>query len=162
MVDRNTMVAWLNDAYAMETALIPVLQNHAKDLRSSGLDAERIELHVEQTRRHAELVKGCVEHMGSSISAVKTGLGSLFGTVQSVSTGMFADELVKNGLLDYAAEHFEIACYRALQAGATDMGDTHVSGICAEILRDEQEMADWLQGELPTLVRHTSRKSTSA
>jgi hypothetical protein len=45
-------------------------------------------------------VKGCVERLGSTTSATKTGLASLFGTLQSVSTGIFSDELVTNGLTD--------------------------------------------------------------
>jgi len=43
-------------------------------------------------------VKQCVEQLGSSTPATKTGAGTLFGYLQSVSTGMFSDEPVKNVL----------------------------------------------------------------
>ena len=156
MSTKETMIAWLNDAYAMENALIPILKNHASDVKDDPQARQRIELHLEQTKRHAELVKGCVERLGSSTSAAKTGLGGLFGALQSVSTGVFSDQLVKNGLVDYATEHFEIACYRALQAGAQTIGDQHIADMCAEIIRDEQQMADWLLTQLPTIVRKTA------
>ena len=152
MVDRNTMIAWLNDAHAMESALIPILQNHAADAQDDPLARERIELHLEQTRRHAELVRGCVERLGSTTSAAKTGLGSLFGTIQSVTTAFFSDEMIKNALADYATEHFEIACYRALQSAAESMGDTHIADVCGSIIRDEEEMAHWLEMQIPKLV----------
>jgi ferritin-like metal-binding protein YciE len=155
MVDKSTFVAWLNDAYAMETALIPILRNHARDAQDDAQARQRIELHAEQTERHAELVKGCVERLGSTTSATKTGLGGVFGMLQSVSTGIFSDELVKNGLADYATEHFEIACYRALQAAAESFGDEHTVAMCREIIRDEQEMADWLAAQIPKLVQRT-------
>jgi ferritin-like metal-binding protein YciE len=71
-------------------------------------------------------------------------MGSLFGAAHSVSTGMFADEAVKNGLTDYATEHFEIACYRALSEAASTLNQEHVVQVCEEILGDEQDMADWL------------------
>jgi ferritin-like metal-binding protein YciE len=29
-MNKNWLIAWLNDAYAMEQSLIPVLENHAK------------------------------------------------------------------------------------------------------------------------------------
>jgi hypothetical protein len=48
MVDRNTMIAWLNDAYAMESALIPILQNHASDVQDDPPARERIAVHIEQ------------------------------------------------------------------------------------------------------------------
>jgi ferritin-like metal-binding protein YciE len=33
MKGKETLIAWLNDAYAMEQALIPVLENHAEDAK---------------------------------------------------------------------------------------------------------------------------------
>jgi ferritin-like metal-binding protein YciE len=155
MIDKNVFIAWLNDAYAMETALIPILRNHARDVQDDAQARQRIELHAEQTERHAELVKGCVERLGSTTSATKTGLGSAFGMLQSVSTGIFSDELMKNGLADYATEHFEIACYRALEAAAESLGDRHTVEMCREIIRDEQEMAEWLAMQIPKLAQRT-------
>jgi ferritin-like metal-binding protein YciE len=72
---------------------------------------------------------------------------------------MFADETVKNGLMDYATEHFEIACYRALSETARNLNQQHVAQVCGEILRDEQEMADWLSAQLPKIVRDAMAKT---
>ena len=160
-MNNDLLLAWLNDAYAMEQALIPVLENHAKDAKDDPAARAKIELHAEQTRRHAELVKGCVEQLGSSPSSVKSAVGALFGAVHSVSTGMFSDETVKNALTDYATEHFEIACYRALSEAAQSLNNQHIVQVCGEILRDEQEMAEWLAAQLPKITRDALTKSTA-
>ncbi len=149
---RDILISWLNDAYAMENALLPILDNHAADAKDHPEIQARITTHRDQTKRHADLVRQCVEQLGSTTSATKTGLGTLFGYFQSVSTGMFSDEPVKNVLTDYATEHFEIACYRAIAAAAQELGEQRVAMICEEILRDEEAMADWLGTQLPPIV----------
>jgi ferritin-like metal-binding protein YciE len=156
VVDRELLVSWLNDAYAMEHAMIPVLENHAKDAGDDAEARSRMELHVEQTRRHAELVEGCLERLGSSTSALKKGAASVLGTLQSVATGMFRDEAIKNALSDYATEHFEIAAYRALAEAARQAGEADIEEVCEEIRRDEEEMASWLEERIPTIVRQVA------
>lgn len=137
----------------METGLIPILENHANDAKDYPQIQARIQQHVAETRQHANLVQGCIERHGESISAVKTSVGSLIGTVQSVATGPFEDQLVKNALTDYASENFEVACYRALIVAAQQLGDQETVRICEQILRDDQEMASWLEQNLPLTVQ---------
>jgi ferritin-like metal-binding protein YciE len=81
----------------------------------------------------------------------------MMGNVQSVMTGPFQDELVKNFLMDYAAENLEIASYNAIITAARDLGEEEVARTCEQILREEQAMAGWLQENLPTAVRETLR-----
>ncbi|PYQ56668.1 MAG: hypothetical protein DMF53_24785, partial [Acidobacteria bacterium] len=86
-------------------------------------------------------------------STVKTALGAVSGFFQGRSTGASPDELVKNALSDYAAEHFEIASYRALITAARLLGENQVVQVCEAILRDEQDMANWLEQNLPNVVQ---------
>src|SRR5436190_17521016 len=109
MAHQDLFMAWLNDAYGMENSLVQVLQNHAKDAQDHPQMQAKIQEHLDKTRQHAELVKGCVERLGGSTSALKTGMANIMGVVQGLSTGAAEDELVKNGIADYAAENFEIA-----------------------------------------------------
>lgn len=155
MTEKDLVIAWLNDAHGMENALIQVLEHQIKDAKDYPQVQGKLEQHLEQTRRHAELVKGCVERLGSSTSAVKTGMASLFGQMQALSTGPAKDELVKNALADYAAENFEVASYTALISGAQKLGDQETVRVCQQILQEDQEMANWLQQNLPTLVQQT-------
>jgi ferritin-like metal-binding protein YciE len=99
------------------------------------------------------MVEQCIARLGGSTSTLKTALGTVSGFFQGRSTGAAPDELVKNALSDYAAEHFEIACYRALIVAARALGINDVVQICEQILRDEEDMARWLESHLPTTVQ---------
>lgn len=155
MERKDHLISWLNDAYSMELALIPILENHAKDAKNHPELQQRIQRHIEETRHHAELVESCVKRLGEETSTTKNILGSMFGTMQSVATGMFNDELVKNALMDYATENFEIASYNALLIAANELGDQQTAAICREILNDEMNMADFLRNNMPTVVKET-------
>ena len=157
MVDRNMLIAWVNDAYAMENALIPILQNHASAVTVNSAARDRMELHVEETHRHAELMRGCLQRLGMTPPTGDTMLGTMFGAMQSFYSGAFSDPLVKHAVMDYATEHFEIACYRGLQIGAQGLGETQIAEVCADIIQDEQEMAEWLYSQLPSVVVRESR-----
>jgi len=150
---RETLIGWLNDAYAMEKGLVQVLENHANDVKDRPQMYQKIAQHLEQTRMHAERVRECVERLGGSTSSVKTAMGAISGFFQGRSTGVSPDELVKNALSDYAAEHFEIASYRALIVAARLLGENQVVQVCESILRDEEDMAKWLEQNLPMAVQ---------
>ena len=151
----DIVIAWLRDAYAMEKALVPVLENHAKDAARHPQVRERIEQHAAETRRHAQLVEQCLAQLGEEPSKLKNAMAKAMGTIQSVATGAFKDEEVKNALSDYAAENFEIACYRALIEAARAMQQTEVVRICEQILKEEEAMARFLEQNLPTAVKDT-------
>lgn len=157
MAHNELLNAWLKDAYGMETALIPVLQQHAKDAKDFPEVAARDELHIEETKRHAELVKSCIERRGESISTVKTAIGGVVGAVQSVATAPFKDEPVKNFLSDYAAEKFETICYQALIVAAQNEGDHETARVCQQILAEDEAMAKWLEDHLPSVVTMAMR-----
>ena len=150
--NKDLLVRWLNDAYAMEHQLIPVLENHAKDFKSSPPAQQRVRQHIDETRRHAERMEQCVKRLGTSPSTMKSTLGTLMGSAQAISTGMFRDELVKNALSDYAAEQFEVACYKALISAAQEQGEPEIARACEENMREDEAMAQWLNQQLPTVV----------
>jgi len=155
MANDDIIVAWLNDAHAMENALIQILEHQVKDAGPYPEVRAKLQQHLEQTRRHADLVQSCVERLGGSTSSIKTGLASLFGQFQALSTGAARDEMVKNALADYAAENFEVASYRALVAAAQATGDTETASVCQQILAEDEAMAQWLEVNLPVLVQAT-------
>lgn len=154
MTKKDLLLAWLNDAHSMEISLVPVLENHAKDLSSTlPMLEERIRQHAEETKDHARKVEGCIRRLGGKLSVSKQVLGAAIGAVQSVSTAPFKDELVKNALADFTAEHLEIASYNALIAAAEEVGDLETARVCSEIILDERAMAAWLQDHMPHIVR---------
>lgn len=50
------------------------------------------------------------------------------------------------------AENFEIASYKALIAAAQQVGANDVVQVCERILRDEEDMARFLEQNLPMVV----------
>lgn len=143
------LVAWLNDAYAMEHSLTQVLEHHAKDASDQPELRARTEQHLAETRRHAELVAECLDLIDEKPSALKGTLGTAMGKMQGVSTALADDELIKNLLADYSAEHLEIASYTSLVAAAQQFGQERIATICTAILREEEAQAAWLREQLP-------------
>lgn len=153
MNSREQLIAWLNDAYSMEKSLEETLESHAKDAEKDPEVHARITRHIEETREQAETVKGCIESLGGSVSKVKSALAGMMGSVQGIANRPAGDTMVKNALSDYAAEHFEIASYRALIEGARALGEEQIALKLTAILHQEEDMARFLEQKLPGAVR---------
>ena len=153
MPHNDLYLAWLNDAYSLEQSLVQVLERHVTDAKDYPQMQARLQQHLDETRRHAELVKSCIERLGSDTSTIKSGMAQIMGAMQGMSTRAAKDELIKNALADYSAEHFEIASYTSLIAAAQALGDQETAQICQQILRDEEAMQTWLVQQIPLITR---------
>lgn len=152
--DKDEIVlTWLNDAYRIEHALAHVLERHAKEAKNQPEIEAKIGDHLTQTRHHATLVARRISALGGEPSAPKEALAGVLAPMQTLLTGAAEEEsLLKNSIADFAAEHFEIATYRAIITAAQDSGDAETAQVCRQILGDEQEMARWLDEHMPSLV----------
>jgi ferritin-like metal-binding protein YciE len=153
--EEERLLAWLNDAYALEKAQIPILENHAEDAHDQPHVRDRDLEHVERTKLHVKMVRKCIKLLGRKPSKAKDAIGRLGGAVNSLSTEPFDDEVVRNFVADFASENLEVASYQAIITAARDAGHEKIARICEEILDDEEEMADWLRSSLPRAVRDT-------
>lgn len=161
MTGQQLLLAWLNDAYAMETALVRTLRRHVKDAQGHPEIQTRLQQHLEQTRQHAGLVRSCIKRCGGRTSSLKTVWGGVAGTIQGLSAAPAPDQLVKSALTDAAAEHFEVASYTALVAAAQELGDQETASICQQILGEDEVMARWIEEGLPKITRETVHAVTS-
>ena len=152
MAHQEMLVAWLNDAYAMENGIAEALEAQVKVAQDHPTVQNGIQQHLEATRRHAETVKGCLEQLGESPSSVKSAMATIGGKL-GAAMGAAKDDLVKAALNDYSAEHMEIASYRALVIAANEAGQPAIAEACQGILADEENMARWLEENTPALVR---------
>jgi len=158
MADQQLIVSWLNDAYALENGIAEALETQV-DLASDHPQIQSgIQRHLEATRGHAETVKSCLEQLGESPSALKTGMAAIGGKVQSLTMSAAKDDLVKSALNDYAAEHMEIASYKAMIVAAEEIGQPAIAQACQGILRDEEAMARWLEEQMPSIVREAVQR----
>jgi ferritin-like metal-binding protein YciE len=149
---QDTLISWLNDAYAMEKSLIQVLENHANDAKDHPDMRSKILEHIEATKRHADAVRQCIERLGGSVSSAKAAMGTASGFFHGLSTEATPDELVKNVLADFASENFEIAAYKALIEAARIAGRDELIPTFEQIIRDERDMASWLDRNLGKTV----------
>ena len=151
---KQTLLTWLNDAYAMEKSMVQTLRNHAHAAHDMPSLQSRLERHCEESKEHAHMVRECIERLGGHVSSIKTGLSNVMGTVQGVVTAPAKDEIVKNILGDSAAERFEIASYQGIITAADEIGDTETAQVCRRILREEEQMLEWLEQQLPSAIRN--------
>ena len=155
MQTNELLTNWLKDAYAMEKSMLPVLENHANDAKDHPDVRDRDLRHLEETRRHVDLVEECLAQLGEKPSRAKSAWAQVMGRVQAMGTAPFRDELIKNFISDYATEQFEIASYKALIAAARATGEEGIAGVCEEILADEVEMAAWLDQHMASAAHES-------
>ncbi|HEV7371169.1 ferritin-like domain-containing protein [Arenibaculum sp.] len=142
--DKEILVEWLRDAYALEMQAIDLLTAQVGRLQHYPEVQARLRRHADESRQQANLVRSCLVRHGSDVSVVKTGLAHFMAGAQAVMTSMTADEVVRDVVATFAFENLEIGTYRALLAAAQACGDDETRRVCEEILRQEEEMASWI------------------
>ena len=147
------IVSWLKDAHAMERALEKALDKQAEHAEQDAAMRSRLIRHRDETRRHAEKVEDALDRYGEERSGLKDLAGRTQTALQGLINGSASDTCVKDVLTGIASEHFEIACYRSLRAAAQAVGDAQTERMCEEILRYEEEMAAFLEGQLARVTR---------
>lgn len=150
---RETLIEWLKDAHAMEQQAINMLEKQADRIEQYPDLREKVRDHLEQTRHQASRVEGCIQKLGGDTSAIKEGVAKFMGSAANLVNQSAGDEVVKNGIADYAFEHFEIASYRALIGAADKLGEEEIRKTCEEILEEEEAMASWLETNLPDVTQ---------
>jgi ferritin-like metal-binding protein YciE len=91
--------------------------------------------------------------LGSTPSTIKTAAGQAMEFAKGMMSKMASDERVKDFLCAYSAEYFEVACYKALIAGAAVAGAEEIVPILEKNLKEDQAMASWLDQNVNAVVR---------
>jgi ferritin-like metal-binding protein YciE len=152
------LMEWLRDAHAMEQQAETMLSGVARRIENYPELKAKMEQHLETTRRQAKRVEECIKRHNGSTSTIKDTAAKMVAMGQAMSGLFVGDEIVKGSLANYTFEHMEIAAYRILIAAAEAVGDTETARVCREILREEEEMADWLERNLPSVTQQYLRR----
>jgi ferritin-like metal-binding protein YciE len=147
------LVQWMRDAHAMEQQAERILEIESRRVENYPELKARIDRHLDETRGQAERLRMRLERMDGGTSVAKDTMANLLGIAQGLS-GVFAgDEIMKASLADYTFEHMEIASYKMLIAAAEQAGDMESKRVCEQNLREEEEMASWLEQHLAPVTR---------
>jgi len=150
---KNEIADWLRDAHAMELNLANMLEGQAERLSSYPELRDGIARHAEESKQHAELVESALQLLDEDTSVLKEGVARITGMMSPLGVGMASDAPVKIVLANYAAEHFEIACYQSLIAAAEVAGLPEIAEICQDILDDEMRMAETLEPQIASVTK---------
>lgn len=149
----ETYLNWLSDAHSTEINMIAALEEHISDAGQFPDLSAGLNMHLEQTRRHADLIKNCLDRQGGSTSGLKTGIGKLAGAAKGIMNSTYHDEVVRNTIDDFVAENLEIASYTSLITAAEALGDVETAQICKTILREEEQAEALLRQQLPVVTQ---------
>ena len=161
-IAEQKIVQYLEEARAMETSLVSVLQSQiAIAPRSAHRDA--LEDHLEETRNHAARLRQRLrdlEHGPNPMQVVFGLTETLIGQTVALSKapldllrGSGGEEKVLKDAKDAcASEALEIATYTAIERVARDVGDERTAKLAASIRGDEERMLERLLRAIPTLA----------
>ncbi|HEX4806732.1 MAG TPA: DUF892 family protein [Conexibacter sp.] len=163
MPTANDKIAqYLNEAHAMELALVRTLQAH-RAMTPTGPYRRALDRHLRETRGHADALErrlrqldrwpGLAERaygLGQRLAGQLLSLG--MAPLHMVRGGSPEEKLLKNAKDECASEAQEIATYDALEALAREIGDDDTAALAADIRGDEERMLQTLREQLPELT----------
>lgn len=146
---KDKLVNYLQDAAAMEHQIADVLKQQISDTKQWPEIQQRIQQHLDATQTHHQRMVDRLKAYNESPSNIKSALASMMGNLTGMTAGARSDALAKEARDDYMIEHLEIAAYELLITTAAAYGDNATVQACELNLRDEMEMAHWLERSLP-------------
>jgi ferritin-like metal-binding protein YciE len=149
---KQTLVAWLRDAHAMERTSVDTLDRLADRLARFPQLALGFREHWRESVDQVEHIERCLKKLGSDTSTVKDLTSRFIGIAQAYAAAVVPDEVVKDCLAVYAARHFEIAAYVSLGAAALALEEPEVARMCDEHLQQERSMSNWLEQQIPEVT----------
>lgn len=149
----EAVLAYLRDVHALEGQAIELLEASIERVDDEQLEAG-FRQHLEETRRHQELVKDLLNERGARPSRVKDAALKAGGLNLSAFFGAQPDSTTKLAGFAFAFENLEVAAYGLLQRVAARAGDEGVAAVAEEILVEEVEAAahvaeTWDRPEVP-------------
>src|SRR5688500_156882 len=160
------LLQYLNEAYAKERELEAALTAHI-GMTTQKSYAKRLRGHLKETKDHARQLERRIKKLGGDGPArLQKVAGQAMGQAKSLAKGPLhmvrgtgeAEKMLKNAKTEYWNEHEEIATYTAIETLAESVGDSDTAKLARSIRRDEERMAKFLAGQIPTLAKAVARE----
>lgn len=159
MADMNErdakLVQYLSEAYGKEKELETTLQAHIA-MTTKATYAKRLKQHLRETKRHAKGLEQRIKKLGGGGQITQTAVGRAMavakGPLHAVRGTGEQEKMLKNAKTEYFNEHEEIATYLAIETLAEKVRDSETAKLARAIRREEERMAQFLQGQIKQLT----------
>jgi ferritin-like metal-binding protein YciE len=149
---RSVFVTGLQNAHAVENQALAMMDRQLDRLQRYPEISERLRSHRAETELQIVRLDEILGSVNASRSSLKDMAMNFMGNMAALSHVLAADEVLKDQLVNYAFENFEVASYRSLIALA-EAGDFGSSlPLLQETLREEEAMAAWVLDSLPQIT----------
>jgi ferritin-like metal-binding protein YciE len=164
------LLQYLNEAYGKERELEIALQAHL-GMTTRKPYAKRLRQHLTETKAHARQIERRIRQIGGDGPArVQTIAGRAASQAASLAKGPLhvvrgtgeAEKMLKNAKTEYFSEHEEIATYTSIETLAEGLNDAETAKLARSIRREEERMARYLEGQIPTLTKAVIREEVPA
>jgi ferritin-like metal-binding protein YciE len=149
---RSVFVTGLQNAHAVEQQALALIDRQLDRLVRYPQVADRLRLHRQETEVQIARLDEILREFNSSSSGWKDMALNFMGNMAALGNVMAADEILKDQMINYAFENFEIASYRSLIALAEAGDFTTATSLLRETLREEEAMAAWVLDSLPEIT----------
>jgi ferritin-like metal-binding protein YciE len=150
----SVFITGLQNAHALENQALELMNRQIERIENYPDIKARLEQHIQETHNQIERLEKILEGLGESRSILKDNALALTGNLAAITHAFTQDEIVKNSIANFAFENFEIASYKSLIQLADETGHAGASEPLKTTLREEEEMAHWLDSHLPGVI-HT-------
>ena len=157
----DMLVSYIRDAHAMERNVHKMLQSLIATTDEPEIKSH-LEHHLEETKRHEQLLKARLEQKGADITAVKDIPAMLGAMAKSIADMVRSDKPGKNARDAYVTEALEIAAYELLERLADRCGDSATAEVARSIKSDELAMRSKLEQSWDKVLDLTLTEKLSA
>lgn len=159
------LVQYLSEAYGKERELEAALGAHI-GMTAKGPYKKRLQQHLKETKAHAKQVERRIKQLGGGGQTLQSAVGKLTavakGPLHAVRGGSELEKMLKNAKTEYFNEHEEIATYLAIETLAERVKDSETAKLARAIRREEERMAQFLQGQIKSLTGAVAREEIPA
>jgi ferritin-like metal-binding protein YciE len=158
---RDIYIVGLRNQHAVENQAIELLERQVGRLENYPEMEARMRQHIEESREQARRLEELLAQQDTSHSGLKDTMMSLVGNLAALGHAPAPDEVLKNTMANYAFEHYEIASYKSLLTLADLAGQSRARTALETSLREEEQMAAWIDEHIgPTVRRYVERSAS--
>jgi ferritin-like metal-binding protein YciE len=149
---KDVFITGLQNAHALENQALELMNRQIERIENYPDIKAKLQQHIEETHGQIERLEKILEERGQSRSVLKDNLLSITGNMAAITHAFTQDEIIKNSIANFAFENFEIASYKSLLELADLTGQAEAKQPLEQSLREEEQMALWLDQHLPQVT----------